>query len=412
MSLLYKPLEQIILGDLDKLITNSVSESRFIEYKEELPGDTGDEKREFLYDLTSFANSGGGDLIFGIPDIKEGKATTGRPRELAGIEIENTDALIRKYESMVRDNVQPRIYGVQSHVVPLPNLRYIYIIRVPRSVNSPHMVTLGNLHRFYIRNSAGKHLMEVSELRSAFMATSNMLERVRRYRQERLARISAGEGYVEIAPMCPEGEAPPFHQVVAHITPAVPSDTLLDIRIMRDHRGYLRSLGDYDNSGSNVSAVNFEGFITQSRYINSQPASSYVQLLREGSIEVVDTDLLYQVDGKRVLNAIFIERMLVEKLYQYLSALRLLEIQPPIVVGVSFLNVKGLEFVVSNSRLGRNRYIERHDLIIPEILLDAYPTNLYELAVLIRPILDAVYNSAGIDGAHFDKEGRWVCSEL
>ena len=42
-----------------------------IEYKAELHIDTGDDRKEFLADVTSFANSNGGDLIYGIQEDRE-----------------------------------------------------------------------------------------------------------------------------------------------------------------------------------------------------------------------------------------------------------------------------------------------------------------------------------------------------
>lgn len=58
-----KKLEDIKPEDLQNLIVNGVSESKTIEYKSELPLNTGDAKKEFLADVSSFANTSGGDII-------------------------------------------------------------------------------------------------------------------------------------------------------------------------------------------------------------------------------------------------------------------------------------------------------------------------------------------------------------
>jgi len=52
--------------DVDALIADSVGESKTLEYKQELPGPKDDDKREFLADVSSFANASGGDIIYGI----------------------------------------------------------------------------------------------------------------------------------------------------------------------------------------------------------------------------------------------------------------------------------------------------------------------------------------------------------
>lgn len=58
--------EAIAEADLLALISNAVSEGRTIDYKRELPGNSDGEKKEFLADVSSFANTSGGDLIFGL----------------------------------------------------------------------------------------------------------------------------------------------------------------------------------------------------------------------------------------------------------------------------------------------------------------------------------------------------------
>ena len=60
-----KEFDAITKADIDALVTNAVTERRTIEYKQQLP-DNGDEgKREFLADVSSFANAGGGATGFG-----------------------------------------------------------------------------------------------------------------------------------------------------------------------------------------------------------------------------------------------------------------------------------------------------------------------------------------------------------
>ena len=61
-----KRIEDIRERDLQELIDNNVLEGKTIEYKRELPGTSDTNKKEFLADVTSFANTSGGDLIYGV----------------------------------------------------------------------------------------------------------------------------------------------------------------------------------------------------------------------------------------------------------------------------------------------------------------------------------------------------------
>src|SRR5574341_2127742 len=63
-----KPLNEIIWQDVQILVKEKVRESDTIEYKSQLPGNADSEKIKFLAAVSSFANSVGGDLIFGIEE--------------------------------------------------------------------------------------------------------------------------------------------------------------------------------------------------------------------------------------------------------------------------------------------------------------------------------------------------------
>jgi hypothetical protein len=63
MSLFHVPLDQITAGHLQGLIGAGAPEALTIEYKQESYGNNGDAHAEFLADISSFANTRGGDLI-------------------------------------------------------------------------------------------------------------------------------------------------------------------------------------------------------------------------------------------------------------------------------------------------------------------------------------------------------------
>ncbi len=80
-----KPLAEIKESDLQTLIDNKVSERKIIEYKRDLPGEKYKDRKEFLADVSSFANTAGGYLIYGIATKQ------GVPIELYGVEIASID---------------------------------------------------------------------------------------------------------------------------------------------------------------------------------------------------------------------------------------------------------------------------------------------------------------------------------
>src|SRR6185295_5139153 len=88
-----RAFEAIAKQDIEALVTNAVSEGRTIEYKEQLPGGSDDDRREFLADASSFANAAGGDLIYGIREKRNaGGQATGMPEGAEGLPSINPDA--------------------------------------------------------------------------------------------------------------------------------------------------------------------------------------------------------------------------------------------------------------------------------------------------------------------------------
>ncbi len=71
--MLLKRLDDVDLSDIETLRENKALESRFIDFKAKAIGGAEKDKREFLADVTAFANVAGGDLILGVR-TKDGAA--------------------------------------------------------------------------------------------------------------------------------------------------------------------------------------------------------------------------------------------------------------------------------------------------------------------------------------------------
>ncbi len=173
MSINKKPLESVEESDLQDLLKNQVAESKILDYKETLPGNSGNDKKEFLFDVSSFANAAGGHLVYGI------KEDDGVPVEICGLQDINPDEEILRMESMIRDGINPRIPGISIRSIPFDSSNCVIVIRIPKSWASPHMVTFKGSSKFYSRNSAGKYQLDVSEIRSAFLLSETIAERIR-----------------------------------------------------------------------------------------------------------------------------------------------------------------------------------------------------------------------------------------
>ena len=180
-----KKINDITIDDINSLVENSVCESKTLDYKKELHLHSDSDKKEFLADISSFANSTGGDIIFGIEEDSEDKT----PTNIVGITFENEDKLVRRIEDLIRQSIQPIILNIEYKVIEIKKDTCILIIRIPQSLISPHRVEFKGHNKFFTRNNKGKYQMDVSELRIAFNSGLDLEKRIEEYKQERYYEI-------------------------------------------------------------------------------------------------------------------------------------------------------------------------------------------------------------------------------
>jgi len=104
---------------IQSLKTNETPESRTLEYKKEISLEKREQKKEFLADVSSFANTLGGDLIIGIEEKK------GIPIKINGIPIDDIDSYKNRLDSIIRDSIIPNIPFYEIKEIKLQNGNYI-----------------------------------------------------------------------------------------------------------------------------------------------------------------------------------------------------------------------------------------------------------------------------------------------
>lgn len=393
------PFQTIVAHHVQALVDNAVREGKTIEYKEQLPGNRDDDKKEFLADVSSFANAAGGDLLFGISEARDANGRpTGIPSAAPGLASINADQEIRRLESIIRDGIEPRIPGVQIKPVEGFSNGPVILIRIPKSWASPHMVTFRASPRFFSRTSAGKSPLDVAEVRAAFVQSEALPERIRRFREARLGNILAGETPVVLAQQ-------PL--TVLHLVPipAFHSQRQLDVLPFLDGRQHLPPMG---STGWN-SRLNIDGYVTFSGNDGTdEPLYDYAQLFRNGTIEAVDAGLLSgHEEHKNFIPSIAFERDVLQGVTHYFKAYREINIDAPIVVMLSLLHVRGFYMYVDPHRFmsrGVHR-IDKPHLVLPEIVVDDLSMPVPES---LRPMFDLVWQACGYRRSYnYDEQGNW-----
>ena len=392
--MILKPLESIGKEDIDALLANKTTEFKTLEYKQTIPTTSKDDTKEFLADIASFANASGGDILYGI------SAKDGVPTEAIGLASCNSDATKLRLEQIIRDGLDPRLIPpVQFRFIEGFKSGPILLIRISKSWRAPHMVGPRNSSRFYARNSAGKYPLDCSEIRSAFLLTEAVSEKMHAFIKDRLAKIVSGE-----TPL-PLGDA---SKLVLHLLPAsaFASNDVLDARMLHEETNKLPPLGEHYGHSRHL---NFDGLLT---YSFQQQPDSYCQTYRKGQIETVTTDFLISSSGNNIIPSKIYEKELICAVKTYCDALRSFNIPCPILIVISMLGVKGARMGTSLRRL-ENIPIDRDALVLPEVSLESYELlqNEGDVAKLLRPAFDAVWNACGYPSScNYDKDGKW-CTE-
>ncbi len=376
-----------------QLIEGGVGEARTLDYKLTLPGDGQGDRKEYLADVSSFANASGGHLLFGF------REDAGIPQEIVGLGDANTDDAILRLENMIRDSIDPRIHGVASRSISIDGVGPVVLQFIPPSFMSPHMVSFRGSQRFYARNSNGKYQLDVHELRAAFAVTDGLSDRLRSFRADRLARILSGDVPVRL-------DTPPL--CVLHLAPlsAFGSPSQVDLSVLSESD---RDLLPLFTSRTEVFRHNLDGILSH-RHSSTGMHHGYLQVFRDGTIESLDSRLVGAKAEHRIILSDAFERGLVNALRLYLDVERRIGAQPPLVLMLSLLGVGGLTMDKCwDDSEEFSMMFDRSDLLIPpELVEDAGA----DPSQIIRPLLDAVWNAAGRSGSpYYDSDGSWILGQ-
>lgn len=375
-------------ADLTELVAGQFPEGLRIEYKRELYGNSDSERREFLKDVSAFANAFGGHLVLGIEE------QNGLPIAIPGITNINPDDIVLRLEQLIRTGLEPGIQDIRVRAIRLASGAFCFVLRVPRSWYPPHRVNAQNSNRFWIRSSGGAHEASIEELRTLFTLGFNAFDRVRKVRDERPTEILSGRGS---RPLQGGG------RLILHIVPlaAVSTSWQVDLELVYKNHQAFRPMCSMGMSPR----FNFEGFVNEHGSRNV----GYTQIFRNGVLEATWASCVHDRGGRRAIPGIALERYVFEVLPDYIRGLRDIGTPPPLVVMFTLEGVEGATYMVRqyHSR-DPEPVIERSLLCLPECVINEYGTQAdYHRAV--KPVFDALWNTAGYSSAQsFSAEGQWI----
>ena len=377
-------ISDVTLDDIKSLVSERQFESANLDFKRELPGRNDKGKHDFAADVSAFANSAGGDLVYGIEDDGTGMAKG--LVELTG----NRDEEVRRLQDIAANGIEPRVPGLQIQAIEAPT-GFVVVVRVPQSWAGPHRVKASL--NFFIREGARNRPIDVPEIRTLVLRSDNRARWIRDFRTERLGKIMAGEAPDRLVP----GAA-----IVVHIVPSQTALGLMQIDPVQYVRG-KRHLALLGARGWNP-RINADGAIATEGPDSPEGCRSYALMFRNGSYEV--TQVLYEHDRGYLLPSSSFEEELMDLLYSLRREYSEQGFSSELTCMVSVIRANEVRFatrVRAPSRKGAGRF-DRATLVLPEVLISA------DLAVheAARPVLDLVWQSAGFYGSeNYDEQGNW-----
>lgn len=382
MSLFQIPLEEIDITSIQALIGNSVIESRFLEYKSQLNLIKLDDKKEFLADISSFANASGGDIVFGIDSKK------GTPIAIKAIIIDNLDETKLKIEQILRNNIEPKI-NFRIHTINFSQ-GYIIIIRVFKIFNGPAMINIDRTTRFFSRHSSGKYQLDYNEIKQSFLQNASYLQQFKLFLNTRIDHAFTGiEGNILQNPT-----------LLFHLYPL--GEYSFDFKLVNSNDIMHKLCPLYGNSFNDT--YNIDGLkIVHKR----MKGLSYLQIFSNGVIELL-VDFYMRQETNSPNPIIYLhttESALIKKFEDLIYVLEKANIQPPFLLSLSILNAQ-------NSVVGDGLYhldfrMNKHqNLLFTPIIV--YSVNL-PVSKALKPIFDQLWRAYGIrESNSYDLNENWT----
>ena len=382
-------------ADLLHSIIGVAEESVTLDFKRDLPGDERDARKLFIADVCAFANTKGGDLVYGIDQDDDGVAGA-----LVGHAF-NPDDLITRLTNVLADGLEPRLQGVRMKDVLLADGGRVLVVRVPRAFAGIHRSARDG--HFWVRDSKSNRQLDVAGITNRMREVLGREDLVASFFAARYAAI-LGETYPLKLDDGPK--------LVVHILPA--RDFLSGEEVDLSPLEEAGSTPISPASNSTHVVQTHEGLVHLSNYRNGSVRAATL-LFRSGVTEAISTLGFHQFpnNGDRFLAFDDIEN----DLSRFLQAMFPVASQHltggwPITVRAAIVGAHGVRVLPGSRALRIDLDVDDRPrvtvhsaaLSLPDLFLTAPPENLLRA---LRPMFDRLWQSWGLPRSYSyeDREG-------
>lgn len=414
--------------DLNALIEGQIVESKCLEYKEALPLKqnakcTKEERADsifgFLKLICSLANSEGGVVLYGMSE--RGSDIRGCAASIRPIVDESYDEAKRRLSSLIENHITPRL-TFDTASIPVASDGedgYVFAIRVPKSLSWPHMASYRNRSGYYVRSDAKSSEMDAHDVRTAVLASEEVMDRVRRTTSLRLDSLATGEH-----PIGMSSHSLLVIQAVSleafsrgMLNTKLPSGSQLLDKCSSAFYPVLPSSGGFK--------YNLDGVLAyRASAVAHRRVLQYIQVCRNGLVEMVWSDVLSDgpyggpmelpdPESPQIIAAEKVEPYLINIVEQLHLLLSDIGFVGPATVSISLLNCNGCSLL--HLREYPRRCVAQSSpapltesrIQFPDFELDTFQK--YDFPQVLKPVFDMLWNAAGSERSpSYDADGNWI----
>lgn len=341
-SMLLSHLKEWTAAEIDLLFEVKPREGRSIDYKERIPKNLDD----ILPDVSAFANTHGGTIIFGIFE------EAGIPVECIGLDVQDPDKETLRLSSVIENNLDPALRGCRQDWITTNDGKTVLALRIPQSGIAPHRITKGS-PKFYTRGEAGNSPMDTLGLRNAFETQGAAASRFRAFVDERCRDVGS-----ETAPFRVQKKP----TVIMHIMPLSAVSRPIDASVI-EIKNAMNGLIPPMSSTTFPLKVFLDG-VAMPVGLDDQFVSNIV-IFRNGTIEIVLE--CGAMNGQEGIAPIFWSA-LDYKIPSYVAAAERIGSIGPWMASMAFLNCLGLRQLYRfNAIVPGKRSIDSSSFILPPL---------------------------------------------
>jgi len=255
------------------LIENGIEESIHLDYKKKLGLNA-----EIAKDLSSFANTDGGNIIYGI------KEKNNKPKEIVLIQGNN---IREKIDQIASFGVDPPL---NVRILPIDitlesEKGQIFLVYIPKSYPKIHQAKKKD--KYYKRTEFTSTPMFDSEIKLAFEIAYESHKRIQEFKDKRIEILLKNQSFVEFL-----GNS----KIIIHLIPETSLHPSIHYDLQVFEENYSSSLRPM-NCYNPVMKWYGEGLLVSCKNNNPKP-STYIFLYNDGIIESVESQLIQPTIAK------------------------------------------------------------------------------------------------------------------